>query len=77
MPICNRKALTSCVGYFSYPEMIPARVNLDECITCMSGEEKALFLNFIRRMLQWLPGDRKTAKELREDPWLRSGLDQE
>jgi serine/threonine-protein kinase SRPK3 len=41
----------------------------------MEGEEKALFLKFVRRMLQWLPEDRDTAKELREDPWLRSGLD--
>jgi hypothetical protein len=41
----------------------------------MAGEEKGLFLNFVRKMLQWLPEDRKTAKELREDPWLQSGLD--
>jgi hypothetical protein len=41
----------------------------------MVGEEKALFLNFVKRMLQWLSEDRGTAKELREDPWLQSGLD--
>jgi hypothetical protein len=41
----------------------------------MAGEEKGLFLNFVRKMLQWLPEDRKTAKELREDSWLQSGLD--
>ncbi|KAL2060824.1 hypothetical protein VTL71DRAFT_8876 [Oculimacula yallundae] len=62
-------------GYFTHPETIPKGVNLDDCITCMSGEEKALFLSFVRKMLQWLPEDRKTAKELREDPWLQSGLD--
>jgi len=39
------------------------------------GKKKELFLSFIRRMLQWAPEDRDTAKELREDPWLRSGLD--
>ncbi|KAI9055694.1 hypothetical protein LZ554_000637 [Drepanopeziza brunnea f. sp. 'monogermtubi'] len=61
-------------GYFNHPDIIPKR-KLDDCITCMSGEEKALFLSFVRRMLQWLPEDRKTAKELREDPWLWSGLD--
>ena len=41
----------------------------------MAGEEKALFLNFVRKMLQWLPEDRETAKELRNDPWLQSGLE--
>jgi serine/threonine-protein kinase SRPK3 len=62
-------------GYFTYPQIIPTKVKLDNCISCMEGEEKALFLTFVRRMLQWLPEDRDTAKELREDPWLRSGLD--
>jgi len=41
----------------------------------MEGEEMALFLTFVRRVLQWLPEDGDTEKELREDPWLRSGLD--
>jgi len=47
---------------------------LDDCISSMVGEEKALFISFVRRMLQWLPEDRDTAKELRKDPWLQSGL---
>jgi serine/threonine protein kinase len=47
---------------------------LDECITCMAAAEKELFLNFITKMLQSLPEERKTAKELREDPWLQSGV---
>lgn len=47
---------------------------LDDCVTCMTGEEKELFLKFVRKMLQWLPEERRTAKELREDPWLQSGI---
>jgi serine/threonine-protein kinase SRPK3 len=62
-------------GYFAHPQIIPTNIKLDDCISCMVGEEKALFLGFIRRMLQWLPEDRETAKVLREDPWLLSGLD--
>jgi serine/threonine-protein kinase SRPK3 len=61
-------------GYFTHPQIIPTKIKLDDCISCMVGEEKVLFLSFIRRMLQWLPEDRETAKELREDLWLRSGL---
>ncbi|RAL00839.1 kinase domain protein [Aspergillus ibericus CBS 121593] len=34
------------------------------------GRNKEMFLAFIRGMLQWRPEDRKTAKELLQDPWL-------
>lgn len=33
-------------------------------------EDKSLFLEFLRKMVQWLPEDRKSAKELMDDPWL-------
>ena len=35
------------------------------------GQEKELFFKFMRAMLEWLPEERKTAKELLEDPWLQ------
>jgi serine/threonine protein kinase len=28
-----------------------------------------MFLDFVRGMLAWRPEDRKTARELLEDPW--------
>jgi len=34
--------------------------------------EKAAFLEFAKGMLQWRPEDRKTARELADDPWLRA-----
>ncbi|KAI9817056.1 MAG: hypothetical protein M1832_004774 [Thelocarpon impressellum] len=34
------------------------------------GANKEAFLSFMRSMLTWLPEERKTAKELLEDPWL-------
>jgi len=43
-------------------------------VTCMKREEKELFLDFIGGFLKWLPEDRKTAEELRQHPWLQSGL---
>lgn len=36
------------------------------------GKNKELFMEFMRGMLQWRPEDRKTAKELLDDPWLNS-----
>lgn len=45
---------------------------LDSTITTLSSEDKMLFLEFVTRMLQWLPEDRPTASELLKDPWLCS-----
>lgn len=30
-----------------------------------------MFLEFIRSMLRWVPEERKRARELLEDPWLK------
>lgn len=54
--------------------MIPASICLEDFITSMDGEEKVLFLQFVRRMLKWLPEDRASARELLEDPWMQSAL---
>lgn len=43
---------------------------LENTISNLSGEDKRLFLQFVARMLRWLPEDRATAKQLLEDPWL-------
>jgi hypothetical protein len=36
----------------------------------LQGEEKTMFLQFLNKMIQWVPEDRRSAKELMEDPWL-------
>ena len=46
-------------------------ISLESSEAQLSGENKASFLDFIRRMLQWVPEKRQTAKELLEHPWLR------
>lgn len=58
------------VGEFMFKELIPAGITLEGTIESLEGDEKQLFLNFAKKMLRWLPDDRKTAKELLEDPWL-------
>lgn len=44
--------------------------SLEQVETRLEGRDKELFLQFIRSMLKWLPEERKTAKELLDDPWL-------
>ena len=36
----------------------------------LSGSEKGYFLDFLRSMLTWLPEERRTARQLLDDPWL-------
>ncbi|KAF1355821.1 non-specific serine/threonine protein kinase [Lizonia empirigonia] len=40
------------------------KISLEERISVLKGEEKELFLDFIRSMLRWRPEDRKSATEL-------------
>lgn len=48
--------------------------NLEDAEKRLEGEEKALFLNFARKMLKWKPEERSSAKELLDDPWLNERL---
>ncbi|MCJ1478352.1 hypothetical protein MMC13_007030 [Lambiella insularis] len=45
---------------------------IESCLTSFTGADKRLFLEFVRRMLRWMPEDRATAAELLQDPWLKS-----
>ncbi|KUJ14194.1 CMGC protein kinase [Mollisia scopiformis] len=58
-------------GEFMHKDLIPIGVRLEDFVLSLEREDKHLFLDFIKKMLQWLPEDRKTAKELLEDPWLQ------
>ncbi|KAF8803221.1 kinase-like protein, partial [Phlegmacium glaucopus] len=43
---------------------------LEDAENRLRGEEKALFLSFVKKMLKWKPEERSSAKELLDDPWL-------
>lgn len=58
-------------GEFMHKDLIPIGVKLEDSVFSLEREDKRLFLDFIKKMLQWLPEVRKTAKELLEDPWLQ------
>ncbi|KUM61138.1 hypothetical protein ACN42_g5967 [Penicillium freii] len=49
---------------------IPTGVSLELSEKFREGRNKEMFIAFMRGMLQWLPEDRKTAKDLLQDPWL-------
>ncbi|PYI14680.1 kinase-like protein [Aspergillus violaceofuscus CBS 115571] len=44
--------------------------SLEQSEEFLEGRNKEMFLVFMRGVLQWRPEDRKTAKELLQDPWL-------
>ncbi|POR38204.1 Kinase domain-containing protein [Tolypocladium paradoxum] len=57
-------------GEFVQKDLIPlSRRWADEVPECIPEQDRQRFLAFMRRMLCWLPGERATAKELKEDPW--------
>ncbi|KAL8856069.1 MAG: hypothetical protein Q9178_007325 [Gyalolechia marmorata] len=49
---------------------IPDRKSLEDSEESLEGGNKEAFLRFMRKMIQWRPEDRQTAKELLEDDWL-------
>ncbi|OBT80472.1 hypothetical protein VF21_00880 [Pseudogymnoascus sp. 05NY08] len=38
----------------------------------LEGGEKEKFLRFLSKMVRWMPEERKTARELMDDPWLNN-----
>ncbi|KAI2912925.1 hypothetical protein CBS147320_10696 [Aspergillus niger] len=57
-------------GEFLHKHLIPENQALEDTVTYLKDTEKDEFLDFARKILQWLPENRKTAKELADDPWL-------
>ncbi|KAK2736308.1 hypothetical protein FQN55_001694 [Onygenales sp. PD_40] len=49
-------------------------INLEKLEQRLTGDDKDLFLHFVKRMLCWMPEQRPTAEEAIFDPWLMEGL---
>ncbi|MCJ1473818.1 hypothetical protein MMC13_002469 [Lambiella insularis] len=45
-------------------------LSLEDSEANLHRQNKKLFLEFVRKMLRWVPEERQTARELLEDPWL-------
>lgn len=57
-------------GTWKGPLDIPD-ISLEMSERRLRGRDKILFLDFIRKMLQWVPETRQTARQLLDDPWLK------
>ena len=58
-------------GDFNSPHLIPSEeFNFSNLTPFLDGEDKRLFIEFVRKMLQWEPERRLSAKQLYDDPWL-------
>ncbi|PYH66775.1 putative protein kinase [Aspergillus vadensis CBS 113365] len=59
-------------GQWKASEKIPS-ISLDDSEEYyLEGENKQMFMNFMRKMLRWDPEKRQSARELLTDPWLAS-----
>ncbi|KAJ8125148.1 hypothetical protein O1611_g8491 [Lasiodiplodia mahajangana] len=58
-------------GKFTAGIDLPTSTSLEEIETHLTGDEKRQFLEFMRKMLQWSPERRSTARELFQDAWLQ------
>ncbi|KAI9890528.1 MAG: hypothetical protein M1814_003868 [Vezdaea aestivalis] len=52
------------------PDIEIKKTSLEESEERLEGEDKELFMDFLRGMLQWRPEDRKTTRQLLHHPWL-------
>jgi serine/threonine protein kinase len=43
---------------------------LEDSEEYLEGENKKMFMQFVRKMLRWDPEERQSARELLTDPWL-------
>lgn len=58
------------VGNFKAQTISPTTFNFENTLSHVQGEEKSMFIKFIKRIVTWNPDERSTAKELLQDPWL-------
>ncbi|PKY06200.1 kinase-like protein [Aspergillus campestris IBT 28561] len=57
-------------GALNGPTVEPTNFNFENLLTTVRGEDKRMFIEFVKRMLRWRPEERSTARELLQDPWL-------
>lgn len=66
----NQTMINDSAGKWKAEIPIPARTSLEDSEERLDGSNKEAFLRFMRKMMQWRPEDRQTAKQLLEDDWL-------
>ncbi|KAK7513784.1 kinase-like domain-containing protein [Phyllosticta citriasiana] len=61
---------THFAGDFCAGIPIPESAPLEHRVSSLEGEDKECFLRLMRKMLQWEPEKRSSARELAEDEWI-------
>lgn len=59
------------IGQWAGQVKVP-ELSLEDSEEYLDGDDKIKFLNFVRKMLQWDPDCRQSARELLCDEWLSS-----
>jgi len=78
--ICTRATAQSArihreLEFYKHVSSLDSQLlSLEESEKTLDGENKTLFLKFMRSMLRWLPEERKAATELLKDPWLAGAI---
>lgn len=57
-------------AWIAFEDAAVPPVSLESWEVRLSGREKEMFIRFMRSMLKWVPEERRTARQLLEDPWL-------
>lgn len=57
-------------GQFMHKHLVSSAIKLEDTISCLEGDEKDVLVDFLKQMLQWLPEERPTARQLLTHPWL-------
>ncbi|KAG6175631.1 hypothetical protein E4U27_006036 [Claviceps purpurea] len=65
-----RSKFFSDEGEFCAGSSIPESRSFEQRESVLEGEDRDCFLRFMRKMLQWDPEKRSSAKELAEDEWI-------
>ncbi|PYH94653.1 protein kinase [Aspergillus ellipticus CBS 707.79] len=65
----------SAGAWLAHADAVIPPVSLENLERRLSGQEKESFLDFLRSMLKWPPEERKTARQLLQDPWLLEPTD--
>lgn len=56
---------------FLHPELLTSQDTLHDAVLSLEGKDRDEFVCLALNMLKWIPQQRKTAKKLLDDPWLR------
>lgn len=57
---------------FRFPELMDRGLSFETFFSSVEGQDKELFIAFIKRMMRWEPDKRASAQELLTDPWLKN-----